>query len=147
MSAAAGRVRLGAVLSLMLAGGLLVAAPELLVRAGRLQNRWEGRPADPVVCSFRARTGRECLGCGGTRALQLASRGQLGDALRENPLGAWAGVGLWVGLLVGVGCLLSGRGPSWRVLVMGYTVSGLAMFVWTFLEWWRRLPGGAAGIS
>jgi adhesin HecA-like repeat protein len=147
MSGGAGRVRLGAAAALALAGGLLVAAPDLLVRAGQLQNRWEGRPADPVVCSFRVRTGHPCLGCGGTRALRLASHGQLGEAVRENALGAWAGVALWASLLVGVGSLASGRVPSWRLLVIGYTVSGLAMFVWTFLDWWRRLAAEAAGIS
>lgn len=147
MSGGASRVRLGAAAALALAAVLLAAAPDLLIWAGQLQNRWEGRPADPVVCSFRASTGHPCLGCGGTRALRLASYGQLGEALRENPLGAWAGVGLWAGLLVGVGSLASGRVPSWRPLVIGYTVSGLAMFVWTFLEWWRRLAAETPGIS
>jgi len=146
MSTAPRAVRLAALALLSLSSVLLVAAPDLLTRAGELQNRWDGRPDDPVVCSFRARTGRDCLGCRGTRALRLASRGELRASLRENPLGAWAGLGLWAGLLVAVSSLATGRGPAWRLLLVGYGTGAVLMFVWTFVEWWRRLPPGASAI-
>jgi hypothetical protein len=92
-----------------------------------------------VVCSFRARTGVPCLGCGGTRALDLAARGRVIEALRLNPLGAWVGLGLWGAALLSVGVLLSGRQPPWKAVFVTLATSGLLAFLVNFAWWWRRV--------
>lgn len=53
-----------------------------------------------VICPFRALTGIACPTCGGTRALVAAAHGELGAALRLNPLVALAATGLmaWIPL-------------------------------------------------
>jgi hypothetical protein len=117
---------------------LLAGAPRALVELGRLQNRWDGHAEAPVVCSFRARTGVPCLGCGGTRALELAARGRVGEALRLNPLGAWAGLALWGTALVSVAALLGGRRPAWKAVFVTLATSGLLAFLVSFAWWWRR---------
>lgn len=132
------RERLLALALLGLALGLLAGGARALVALGRLQNCWEGRPQDPVVCSFRARTGVPCLGCGGTRALDLAARGRVVEALRLNPLGAWAGMGLWGAALVSAGALLTGRRPPWKAVFVTLATSGLLALVVSFAWWWHR---------
>lgn len=117
---------------------LLAGAPRALVELARLQNRWAGHPEAPVACSFRARTGVPCLGCGGTRALELAARGRVGEALRLNPLGAWAGLALWGTALVSVAALVSGRRPAWKAVFVTLATSGLLAFLVNFAWWWRR---------
>jgi hypothetical protein len=43
----------------------------------------------PSFCTFRNFTGHPCPGCGMTRAWVFMIHGQLGDALRVNPFGAF----------------------------------------------------------
>lgn len=116
---------------------ILVSGPRLLLEMGRFQNRWEGRPADPVVCSFRAHTGMPCLGCGGTHALELTSRGKILAAMAINPLGAWAGLVLWGGILLAVPTLVSGRWSSWLPILATLVASGALAFL-SALVWWGR---------
>jgi hypothetical protein len=51
-----------------------VVPPELVTRG-------------PVLCWFRALTGRPCPGCGITRSTFLAAHGRWSAAVREHPLG------------------------------------------------------------
>jgi hypothetical protein len=104
---------------------------------GRLQNRLAGRAADPVVCSHLARTGKPCLGCGGTRALGLAARGRLLDSLAANPLGAWAGLVLWGGVGIGARATRTGRWPAALPLLAGLLGSGALSFCAALFWWWR----------
>jgi hypothetical protein len=96
------------------------------------------------VCGFRASTGAPCLGCGGTHAFGQAARGRLTEAMHLNPLGAWAGLALW---LTVPGSLLSiavGRG---RPLLAGLAaVAALTpvVFVWNAWAWWMSAPVQAA---
>jgi hypothetical protein len=118
---------------------LLAGGPRLLLEMGRLQNRWEGRPADPVVCSYRAQTGKPCLGCGGTHALELTSRGRILSAMGANPLGAWAGLVLWGGLFLSLGTVSSGRWFPWHPTIATLLASGALAFLVTFFRWSHQL--------
>lgn len=131
-------LRRAALLGLALAcAGLLATGPRLLVGLAQLQNAWAGQPGVPVVCSFRARTGVPCLGCGGTRALGLAAHGRLLEAVRLNALGAWAGLGLWAGVALGLGAA-GGRRPRWKDVFVTLATTGVLAFVVQFVSWWRR---------
>jgi hypothetical protein len=122
---------------------LLACGPDLLLEMGRLQNRWNGLPADPVVCSFRARTGFPCVGCGGTRALSLSARGKFQEALVSNPLGAWLGFALWAGVALGIASMVTGRWPDTRPVVVTVLTTGTAAVVVAFTVWWREMPATA----
>lgn len=68
----------------------------------------------PPICPFKAMTGLDCPGCGGTRAVHQLLNGHLMAALDLNvlavlvlPLLAWAA---FIGLTRGFG------GPSWPML-------------------------------
>jgi Protein of unknown function (DUF2752) len=95
-----------------------------------------------VECSFRARYGFDCLGCGGTRAFDRAAHGQLGAAFRFNRLGAMVGVATWLTALGAAVSLLSGRARYLAVAAVAALIllSG-AMAVHGVL-WWRALPPG-----
>lgn len=121
----------------LVCAGLLAAGSQLLVGLARLQNAWAGQPGAPVVCSFRARTGVPCLGCGGTRALELAARGRVLESLRLNAVGAWAGLGLWTGVAIGL-LAAAGRAPRWRAVFVTLATTGVLAFVVQFFSWWRR---------
>lgn len=122
----------------------LAGGPRLLTELGHVQNRWEGRPADPIVCSFRARTGVPCLGCGGTHALGSMARGRVLEALQQNPLGAWAGLVLWGLAFVAMSVLLTGRWPAWKPLTVTLITSTTVVFLVTLVLWWHRLPADLA---
>lgn len=121
------------------------AAAPALVALGRLQNLLrDGRASDPV-CSYRQRTGVPCLGCGGTRALRLAARGDLRGALRANPLGAWAAVVAWLTALGAAASVFTGNGTWLRRAAWVTALSAGPVCVGTFVWWWRALPGGPLG--
>ena len=92
-----GRVRLLASLTLVVSLAALALGEQTLLRLG-----------DPV-CSFRAQTGRPCMGCGGTHAFGRVARGDVAGALSANPLGAFVGMALWGLALAGAGSALTGR--------------------------------------
>jgi hypothetical protein len=133
--------------SLVLAGALgfaLLGAPGL-VALGRAQNWLASGRASTPVCSYRERTGQPCLGCGGTRALELAAHGRLADAWRANPLGAWAGVVAWLTALLALAAVWTGNSTwLWRA---AWTVGATAppAFAWTLVWWWISLPPGPTG--
>jgi len=107
------------------------------------------RGADPLaggasrVCSFRARTGVPCLGCGGTRALGRMARGDLRGALAANALGAFAGLALWTLGAAGAAAALTGR-PGWLKATLAL-LAALApgALVWTVVSWWLALSRGS----
>ncbi len=116
-----------------------------MVALGRAE-RWlvTGRASAPV-CSYRARTGQPCLGCGGTRALELAARGDLRGAWRANPLGTWAAVVAWVTSLLGGAAVFTGNGTWLRRAAWTVGLTAPLAFVWNFAWWWRALPSGPSG--
>jgi len=124
-------------------GSLRFGAP-LMVQAALWQSAWEGASEPVALCRFKSRTGVPCAGCGGTRALRLASEGRFGEAFSANPLGAWVGLELWaVALLGGVGILRGGGTRAsygrWALVLLG---SAGAAFVVNLVLWWQRLPAG-----
>lgn len=46
---------------------------------------YDRMPVRAAECSFRSLTGIPCVGCGGTRAAQALSRGQVVEAVGFNP--------------------------------------------------------------
>jgi uncharacterized protein DUF2752 len=95
------------------------------------------------VCSFRARTGAPCLGCGGTEAFGHAARGRFLRAVVANPLGAWAGATAWA-LLFSSGITLAGRGAGvLRLALLSAAATLPAAFVVNAFAWWASLPPGS----
>ncbi len=115
--------------------GLLLAAAPLCEWANRGDR-----------CPTLRRTGRPCLGCGGTRALRLLLRGEPGAAVGANGLGAFSGVALALVVMGSVCAFVEGR---LRILrLTAWTLTALAPFVvvgW-FLAW-RLLTAAALGPS
>lgn len=139
------RTRLLAALLLAACAAFALEAAPALVALGRLQNLvLHGRASDPV-CSFRQRTGRPCLGCGGTRALHLAARGDLRGALRANPLGAWAALVAWLTALGAALTVFTGNGRWLRRAAWLAALTAAPALAGTFVWWWRALPSGPPG--
>jgi hypothetical protein len=95
-----------------------------------------------AICSFRARTGVDCLGCGGTRAFGHVARGRMASGFRANPLGAMVGLLIWGGALAAGLSFITSR---WRYL--GWLVTAAAIllpvtFVVHAVRWWSALPPG-----
>jgi hypothetical protein len=94
------------------------------------------REATPFVCSYRARTGRPCAGCGGTEAFEHAARGRFAVASRTNPLGAAAGLTAWALLGTAALVLVTGRGV-WLGRALAAVGVGFPLAVATSLvAWW-----------
>ena len=102
-----------------------------------------GSGAATDICSFRRQTGFPCIGCGGTHALAKMSRGDLAGAIAENPLGASAGLALWLLAASAVLTALSGRAAFLGRAVLLVVVAAPAAFVWGAFWWWTSLPPGA----
>jgi hypothetical protein len=104
-----------------------------------------GDPSSPFVCSYRAKTGHPCVGCGGTTAFGLASRGRFVAAARANLLGAFAGAAAW--LLFGAAALAAASGRAavlrWTAALVG--LSAPIVFVVSLVAWWSSLPAGPGG--
>ena len=98
----------------------------------------------PAACSFRTRTGHDCLGCGGTRAFGHVARGRVREGFRWNPLGAMIGVCAWAFAVAALVTLARGRGAG-RTLGLTAAMALVAVAL-TFLvhavTWWRALPPG-----
>lgn len=104
----------------------------------RTAEAWsQGRAeAPPFVCSYQARTGRPCLGCGGTHAFDHAARGRFAAAARSNPLGAAAGLFTWLLLGVAGAVVLTGRG-GWLARALAVVGLGMPLVVAAGLvAWW-----------
>jgi hypothetical protein len=96
----------------------------------------------PMACSFRTRTGYDCLGCGGTRAFGHVARGRLYQGFRWNPLGAMIGLCAWGFALGALVALARGRGYA-RTLGLAAAAALVAValtFVVHAVTWWRALP-------
>jgi uncharacterized protein DUF2752 len=105
----------------------------------------QGLAGDPAaqMCSFRARTGAPCLGCGGTEAFGHAARGRFARAVVANPLGAWSGVAAWA-LLFASGLALAGGGTRvLRLALLSVAATLPAAFVVNAFIWWVSLPPGS----
>lgn len=120
----------------------LLALGESSVSAAR---RAQGLADDPTaqVCSFRARTGAPCLGCGGTEAFGHAARGRFVPALVANPLGAWSGAAAWAFLLASGLTLAGGGTRPLRLALISAAVTLPAAFVVNAFAWWATLPPGS----
>jgi hypothetical protein len=95
------------------------------------------------VCSFRARTGAPCMGCGGTEAFGHAARGRFLRAVVANPLGAWTGAAVWA-LLLASGATLAGAGTRFlRLALLSAAATLPAAFVVNAFAWWASLPPGS----
>ena len=100
--------------------------------------------AHPGVCSYRQRTGLPCMGCGGTHAFGRMVSGDVTGAVASNPLGAWAGLAVWLLVPGGAAAAAAGRlGPLVATLV-GLLASFPLAFAWNALVWWTSLPAGPA---
>jgi hypothetical protein len=128
----------GFVLAFALAA-LLAGAPGIDAARAAL-GRLAGETS--LVCAFRARTGADCLGCGGTRAFGHVARGRLAPAFEINTLGAAVGLLTWAAGAAALGSLWTGRG---RYLVLWLAALGVALpvaFAIHVIAWWRALPPG-----
>lgn len=146
MSETSGRARAArgvAALVLAVCGGLLWLGDRSLPAVRAAEGLVKGE-ASPFVCSFRARTGVPCVGCGGTTAFGHASRGRVVEALRANPLGAFAGASAWLLLVVSGWTLVIGRGALLVRALVAVALLAPLVFVWTAVVWWLSLPAGAA---
>jgi len=93
-------------------------------------------------CAFRARTGLDCLGCGGTRAFGHVARGRIGAAFRSNILGAAVGLLTWAAALGAASSLWTRRS---RYLMIWGAATGLLLpvaFAVHAVLWWHALPAG-----
>ncbi len=137
------QVRGVALVTLACGLALVLLGSEALVTLGRFQNWLDHGRASTPVCSFRARTGLPCVGCGGTRALALMARGRLIAAWRVNPLGAFTGLAGWLLVVAGLIAAVNGRSHALRVWLYAVPVAGLFVFFVSWLLWWRALPAGS----
>jgi uncharacterized protein DUF2752 len=129
--------RLLAALVFLACGTTLVLGGQGSLAAVRTAEAWSrGRSdAGPFVCSYQARTGRPCPGCGGTHAFDHASRGRFGAAVRANPLGAAAGLSAWLLLAVAGLVVVTGRG-GWLGRALAVVGLGLPLVVAASLVAW-----------
>ena len=95
------------------------------------------------ICSFRARTGAPCLGCGGTEAFGHAARGRFLAAAVANPLGAWTGAMTWAFLLASGLTLVGGGAKPLRLALISAAATLPAAFVVNAFAWWASLPPGS----
>jgi hypothetical protein len=112
------------------------------VAAARRAQGLSGSPT-AQLCSFRARTGAPCLGCGGTEAFGHASRGRFVRAMVANPLGAWSGAAAWALLFASGLTLASGGARALRLAFLSVAATLPAAFVVNAFVWWASLPSGS----
>ena len=118
---------------------VLLSLAEGSVAAARRAQGLAGGPA-PEICSYRAKTGAPCLGCGGTEAFGHAARGRLGRAVVANPLGAWTGASVWA-LLVACGLTFAGAGTGiLRAALYSSAATLPAAFFVNAIAWWTSVP-------
>ena len=122
--------------------GALLVLGESSVAAARHAQGLTGTPS-AQVCSFRARTGAPCLGCGGTEAFGLAARGRFLRAVVANPLGAWSGATVWALLFASGLALATGGTRALRLALLAVIATLPAAFVVNAFAWWASLPPGS----
>ena len=109
-------------LRLRLGGPIAIAAGAILSQAN-----------GPTVCPFRLCTGHACPGCGATRAVGAAVRGDLGLSFRFHPLALL----ILAQLLVGWVFVAFGRpSPRWeRRVLMLLALNGAALLAVWAVRW------------
>ena len=117
----------------------LLARGEGSVAAARTAQGLSGTPT-AEVCSFRARTGAPCLGCGGTEAFGNAARGRFLRAVVANPLGAWTGAAAWALLVASALTLAGARTDIFRLTLLSLAATLPAAFFVNAVAWWASLP-------
>ena len=135
-------------LSILLAAGAALALGErTLVWMQAVTSFAEGKnAAAPLVCSFRARTGLPCVGCGGTRAFRLGARGAFAASWKANPLGAWAAASTWLLAVAAAGSLFASRARPLQVALLTVALLSPVVLVAAVVSWlWRLPPGALAG--
>jgi hypothetical protein len=92
----------------------------------------------PPVCPFRALTGLDCPGCGGTRAAHQLFTGNLATAVDFNILAVVAIPFILWGLFVALTAMLGG--PRWRGFALSSQWTKVALVV--IVAFWvlRNLP-------
>ena len=120
----------------------LLALGETSASVARAAQGTAGEP-DAQICSFRARTGAPCMGCGGTEAFGHAARGRFLSAAVANPLGAWTGAMMWAFLLASGLTLAGGGTKPLRMAFFFAAVTLPAAFVVNAFAWWASLPPGS----
>ena len=60
-------------------------------------------------CSFLARTGYPCFGCGMTTSISAMTRGQIGLAFRAQPFGAMLCIGVFLAVIIGAIQIIIGK--------------------------------------
>lgn len=100
--------------------------------------------AHPGACASRESGGSRCLGCGGTRAFGRIAAGDLAGAVALSPLGAWAGLALWLLAAGSAAAAAAGRLGPLAATLFGLLLSFPLAFVWNAMIWWTSLPAGLA---
>jgi len=92
----------------------------------------------PPICPFKAVTGLDCPGCGGTRAAHQLFTGHLGAALSYNVLAVVAMPFILWGLFVSLTAMLGG--PRWRGISLSPQWTRVALVL--ILVFWvvRNVP-------
>ena len=114
------------------AGGVVLAAG--CVVAGIVDPR-----GGPTLCPFKALTGLDCPGCGATRALHFAMRGDLVTAAGYNALFVLALPFVLVAVFIGLSQLFGAR---WRMPSLSLTPRATKVLVIAVTCFWvaRNLP-------
>jgi len=137
----AGARRLVPGLVLLLALLALAKGPEILDRLRTL----EGKGSETaLVCSYRARTGQPCVGCGGTRAFRLTADGDWRRGFGTNVLGASTAMAAWLLAAASAWSALRGR-P--RPLLASALSSAGALFVILLVQVALFFWGASAGLA
>ncbi len=92
----------------------------------------------PPVCPFKAVTGLDCPGCGGTRAAHQLLTGHLGAALSYNVLAVVAMPFIVWGLFVSLTTMLGG--PKLRMISLSPTWTRVALVAIVVFWVVRNLP-------
>jgi hypothetical protein len=125
-----------------LAAAVLAAALVALAAGAPALETLRRMSGQPDVCPFRARYGRDCLGCGGTRAFADGARGRIVAGFYRNPMGAAAAAFAWASVLAATLSLLRrSAAPLVVLLLAGVPVFALTVVVHAAC-WWRSLPPG-----
>ena len=92
----------------------------------------------PTLCPFKAVTGLDCPGCGGTRAAHQLFTGHLGQAVDFNVLAVLAFPFILWGLFVSLTAMLGG--PRWRSVSLSPAWTRVALVVVVAFWVLRNVP-------
>jgi hypothetical protein len=92
----------------------------------------------PTLCPFKAVTGLDCPGCGGTRAAHQLFTGHLGAAVDFNVLAVLAFPFILWGLFVSLTAMLGG--PRWRSVSLSPAWTRVSLVVVAAFWVLRNLP-------